>query len=155
MKRIQLSKKRRKMLGVAALAALGVMCLAFTDAVASLGLQTALSNAAQALVDECVGFFWKALLCALVVLGFYKLLLEAALLMIGLKVAGIGLLLLLREGTNPRATRQSTACLRQRYSRQDASPTLGQCLCPTGLLGAIARSAGISRQEVEGGSPSQ
>jgi len=144
-KRIQLSKKRRKVLGVTVLAVLGVMCLAFTDAVATLGLQTTLSNAAQGLVDECmvrdfktfagmsgikgglavlegssvgvgfqleigdlaqplydyVDFFWKALLYALVVLGFYKLLLEAGLLTVGLKVAGIGLLLLCAGWVRP------------------------------------------------------
>jgi len=110
----------------------------FTDTVAELGLQTALSNAAHGLVDECivrdfktfagmsgikgglavlegssvgvgfeleigdlaqplydyVDFFWKALLYALVVLGFYKLLIEAGLLTVGLKIVGIGLLLL-------------------------------------------------------------
>ena len=54
MKRIPLSKKRCKVLGVVALAALGVAGLAFTDTVAKLGLQTALSDAAHAVVDECI-----------------------------------------------------------------------------------------------------
>lgn len=71
-------------------------------------------------VYDYIDFIWKALLYALMVLGFYKLLLETGILAIGIKVFGVGLLL------------YGLACLTRR--RREVLQRWGRTLLLLGLL---------------------
>jgi hypothetical protein len=73
-------------------AGMAIMTGSTIEAGVGASLEFEVGDAIQPVYDY-VDFVWKMLLYALMVLGFYKLLLETGILAIGIKIAGIGLLM--------------------------------------------------------------
>lgn len=71
-------------------AGMGILTGSTVEAGLGLGVELQVGDAVQPVFDY-IDFVWNLLLYALMVLGFYKLLMETGLLAIGLKILGVGL----------------------------------------------------------------